>query len=80
MQKENFEVWQLGLTLTCEYVFSTPECFIPNLLPLFSGELGKIDNSIMFCIENILFMNSTQSKGYMFAASILGFLSRFSGA
>lgn len=63
MQKENFEVWQLGLTLTFEYMFPTPECFIANLLPLFSGELGKIDNSFMFCVENILFMNSRQSKG-----------------
>lgn len=63
MQKENFEVWQLGWTLTFEYVFLIPECFIAISLPLFSGELGKIDNSFMFCIENILFMNPTQSEG-----------------
>ena len=63
MLKENFEVWQLGWALTFEYMFPIPECFIAILLPLFSGELGKIDNSLMFCMENILFMNSTQSKG-----------------
>lgn len=63
MQNENFEVWQLGWTLTFEYVFPIPECFIAILLPLFSGVLGKIDNSSMFCMENILFMNSTQNQG-----------------
>lgn len=63
VQKENFEVWQLGWTLTFEYMFPIPGCFIAILLPLFSGELGKIDNSSMFCMENILFMNSTQSEG-----------------
>lgn len=79
MQKRNFEVWQLGWTLTFEYMFPIPECFIAILLPLFSVELGKIDNSSMLCMENILFMNSTQSQGYMLAATLLGFLSRFSG-
>lgn len=63
MQKENFEVWQLGWTLTSEYMFPIPECFIAILLPLFRGEHGETDNGYMFCMENILFMNATQSKG-----------------
>lgn len=63
MQNENFEVWQLGWTLTFEYIFSIPECFIAILQSLFSGELGEEDNGSMFCMENILLMNSTQSKG-----------------
>lgn len=62
VQKENFEVWQLGSTLTFEYTLSIPEQFIENSQSLFCKELDEMDNSFMLVVKN-LFIDSTQCKG-----------------